>query len=290
MSRGFLRARHRESQPRGTAGISDQAARLLEVARLDLQRIWGRQDDQLDVLGVAGDVSLETDVEHHAQPVNRCVQCRLGGLLEWAASAGGGEHIDPLCAQLDGVRDRRVVQDPAVDQAPFPDWNRGKQSRDRRGRADGVHRRTSGQQHLAPLDHVERQHVQRSSRVSEVVKLEVAPYELPETLVGHKVVSPTGQPADEREEAHRKYVVSPESSPHARERAGRLDGLGTRGHERRVERSDGGRNQQVGVDPLLVERAQHPDLQCTEACASRENEGGARAPVDATAAAEGIKR
>jgi hypothetical protein len=64
----------------------------------------------------------------------------------------------------------------------------------------------------------------------------------------------------------------------------------TGGDERRVQSTDGGRNQEVGVDPLLEERAQHPDLHCPEACASRENECGARAPVTATARAEGVQR
>jgi hypothetical protein len=286
---GFLRAGHRESQSRGATGIADQAAGVVKVAWLDLQRIWARQDDQLDVLGEAGDVSLETAVEHHAESVNRGIQRRLRGPLEGAAAAVGRQDVDPLRPQLDGVRDRRVVQDRAVDQAAFTDWNRGKQSWDRCGRADRVHGRAGGQQHLAPLDHVERQNVQRGLRVGEVVELDVAPYELPESLVGHKVVSPAGQTADEREQVDGKYVVSPEATPDARERAARLDGLRTRGDERSVERADGGRDQQVRVDPLLEERAQHSDLQRTQARAAREDECGARAPIHATTPAEGIQ-
>jgi hypothetical protein len=159
VSSEFLPPVHRESHSRGAAGIADQAAGVVKVARLNLQRIRARHDDQLDVLGEPGDVSLEEAVEHHAQPVYRSVQRRLGGSLERAASAVGRKHVDPLCPQLDGVRDRRVVQDRAVNQAPFPDGNRGKQSWDRGCRAHRVHRRTSGKQHLARPDDVERQHV-----------------------------------------------------------------------------------------------------------------------------------
>ena len=168
--------------------------------------------------------------------------------------------------------------------------NRREQPRNRCRCAHGVHGRTRGQQHLTPLDHVEREYVQRGARVAEVVKLDVPPYQLPETVVGYKVISPTGQPTDEREEADGENILALESTPHARERAARLDLLGTRGDERRVERTGRGRDQQVGVNPPLVERVQHPNLQCAEAAASRENECRERVPVNATAPAEGIER
>jgi hypothetical protein len=51
-----------------------------------------------------------------------------------------GQDVYALGAERDGVGDRRVVRDTAVDQTPVADGHRRKDTRDRGRRDDGVDR------------------------------------------------------------------------------------------------------------------------------------------------------
>jgi hypothetical protein len=67
-----------------------------------------------------------------------------------------GEHVDPLGAEFDGVGNWGVVDDAAVDQPPLGHLDRRKDSRNRRGRRDGVHRGSVRKQQREPAHDFER--------------------------------------------------------------------------------------------------------------------------------------
>lgn len=83
------------------------------------------------------------------------------------------QDVDALCAQLDRVGDRRVVDHAAVDQAGLTGRNRGEDPRVRRRRSDRLHRRPVGEGQLASLDQVKRRQMEWDSRMGEVLKLDV---------------------------------------------------------------------------------------------------------------------
>src|SRR4051812_25091077 len=73
----------------------------------------------------------------------------------------------------------------------------GEDPRNRRRRSDGLHRRTFGEEQLASLDQIERDQMERDSRVREVLKLDVPADQSPQLAIRHEVIAPTAHAADE---------------------------------------------------------------------------------------------
>ena len=99
---------------------------------------------------------------------------RPGGRPRRLARAGlRGQDVHALGAERDGVRDRRVVDDPAVDQPPVADGHRRKDARDRGRGDDGVDCDPRREQNLVTGDHVVGDDVQGRGGVAEVLVLDV---------------------------------------------------------------------------------------------------------------------
>jgi hypothetical protein len=79
----------------------------------------------------------------------------------------------------------------------------------------GLHRRTFGEEQLASLDQVERDQMERDSRIGEVLELDVPSDQSPQLAIRHEVIAPTAHAADERAHAERKDVLPLKVAPHS---------------------------------------------------------------------------
>jgi hypothetical protein len=80
----------------------DQLTRVGEVRRLDAQRTGRRQDDQLLGPPVSLDVFHEAPLREQTECLKRHAERPVRRLLERARVAGG-EHVDHVGAEFDGV-------------------------------------------------------------------------------------------------------------------------------------------------------------------------------------------
>src|SRR5262245_26791900 len=99
----------------GGESFADQALRLTEVGRLYVQSVRGRKDDQFGVFRVARKVEPQPAVGQQAQSLHRGAKGAPRGPTGRSARIAGWENEDALRAERDGVRDRCVVDDAAVD-------------------------------------------------------------------------------------------------------------------------------------------------------------------------------
>src|SRR3954471_11950085 len=119
--------------------------------------------------------------------------------------------------------------------------------------------------------------MERDRRLAEVLKFDVPPDQPPQLAIGHEMITSSARTADHCAHADRKDVLPLEVVPHPAQLSRGLRRLGPRCDECGVEGSDRGADQKVGRDAQLVQRFEHPDLQCPETRAARENERRARA-------------
>ena len=233
-------------------GGPDQRGGVLEPGRLHPGGMRARKHHEFDLAGIPGDVGFETAADQQTESVDGRVKGGLRSVLEWAARVLGGKHVDPLGAELDRVRDRRVIDHPTVDQPTPVHRHRRKNAGDRRRRSDGVTRWPMRKQQLASVVHIECHQVKRDRRILQPFELEVMPHKPPQRSVRHHMVSPPAHAAGKRAETDGKYVLSLEAEPNAGELGHRVDGLGTRADECGVERANRGANQGVRRDPALI--------------------------------------
>jgi hypothetical protein len=67
---------------------------------------------------------------------------------------------------------------------------------------------------MASLDQVERDQMERNSRIGEVLKLDVPSDQSPQLAIRHEVIAPAAHAADERTHAERKDVLPLKVAPH----------------------------------------------------------------------------
>ena len=103
--------------------------------------------------------------------------------------------------------------------------------------------------------------------------------ECSQPAVGNQMVAFSADTADKRGHAHREYVLTAKLAPDSRKLASRRGRLRPGRNERRVERSGGCPDEEVGLDLVLIQGLQHPDLRRSKARAARQNECGTRAVV-----------
>src|SRR3954468_9330415 len=114
--------------------------------------------------------------------------------------------------------------------------------------------------------------MQGDRRIGEVIELDMLPDQPPQLAVGHKMIAPAARTADERAQADGKDVLPLEVAPYSAQLPRCLRGLGPRSDEGGVERADRGADQKIGRNAPLVQRLEHPNLQCPEARAAGEDE------------------
>jgi hypothetical protein len=140
--------------PEGFPGVGEAGER-------HMQRVGGGEDDQLGVGRVPRQVGFQAGREKLGEPVHRgagrAAERRRQGP---GAGIGGGQHVDALGAELDGVRDRGVVAHPAVGEQPGAETHRRQQPRDGGAGEDGLDCRARRQPHLLPGQRVVRDEVQ----------------------------------------------------------------------------------------------------------------------------------
>src|SRR3954464_701952 len=119
--------------------------------------------------------------------------------------------------------------------------------------------------------------MQRDRRIGEVIELDVLPDQPPQLAVGHKMIAPAARTADERAQADGKDILPLQVAPHSAQLPRCLRRLGPRCDEGGVERADRGADQKIGHNPALVQRLEHPNLQCAEARPAGKNERRPRA-------------
>src|SRR5205823_6308135 len=97
--------------------------------------------------------------------------------------------------------------------------------------------------------------------------------------VRDEMVGPSQQTARARQRAERKDVLPPETEPDFRELV-HAAWLGPSRHPSGVDGPHGSADQEVGVDLVLGEGSQHPDLDCAKASAAGEDKfDAARLPA-----------
>ena len=148
-----------------------------------------------------------------------CLDGRVEG-TRWDARGSavrslGRQDVDALCAQLDRVGDRRVVDHAAVDQPLVADRDRGEDPWDRRRRKDGLHGGTFGEEQFASLDQVKRDQMERDWGIGEIFKLDVPSDQSPQLTIRHEVIAPPAHAADEGTHAERKDVLPLKVAPHS---------------------------------------------------------------------------
>src|SRR5262249_8139330 len=100
----------------GGERFADQALRVTEVGRLYVHPVRGRKDDQFGVCRVARKVEPQPTVGEQAQSLDCGAEGAPRRATGRSARLAGWENEDALRAKRDGVRDRCVVDDAAVDQ------------------------------------------------------------------------------------------------------------------------------------------------------------------------------
>ena len=218
------------------------------------------------------DVREQPAVRQQAQRVQSHPERAAGGLLE-STGVPGGQHVDLLRSQLDGVGDRRVVGHASVHQLPVPPLHGRQHARDRRARHDGLHKWALGEQQLLAGHDVDRHHVQGNRQLLEVVVLNVLGHEPAEAGVGDEMGARTEEAQQAGQGVERKNLSAVQSSPDGAELIGRIGHRWALCDEGPIDRAGGGRHDQVGLDPMLVQRAQHADLDGSEAGATGEDKG-----------------
>lgn len=148
----------------------------------------------------------------------------------------------------------------------------GKHARNRGGRRDGIERRPIAEQQLASFAQIEREDVKRDRCLGQVFEFEVSPDQPAQSTIGNQVIAPPAYATNERAHTDWEDVLALEITPYPSEFADRRGRLRPRGDERCVERPDRRSDKHVGGYPVLVERLQHPDLERSEAGATREYE------------------
>jgi hypothetical protein len=124
--------------------LRDLPVGLAEVDRRDRQRARRREHDDLGAVLVPRDVGDESAVHEQARSLRRHPQCGTGRRRE-RAGVPGGQHVDLSGAERDGLRDRGVVGDAAVDELTAGPAHRWEHARDRGAGHDGVEGGTGGQ-------------------------------------------------------------------------------------------------------------------------------------------------
>ena len=144
---------------------------------------------------------------------------RAPGRVRQAAVARvlGGQHVDALGAECDGVRDRGVVGDPAVGEQLAAPADGRQHPGDGRGGEHRVDRGAVGQAHLILGQQVEGDQVQRNARLLQPLELHVPGGEPAQPAVGDQVAAPAGQAAEERGRAEREDVAAPQPTPDGRQ-------------------------------------------------------------------------
>lgn len=135
-----------------------------EVGRGHRQRAEPREDDELDVVVVGGDVEHEPLLDEQRQGMHGARQ-RGRRCCRQCAGVAGRQDDDAVGAERHGVADRRVVGDATVEEraAVELDW--------RKHRGDGGRRHhrprrvARGQQDVAAGEDLGGDHVDRDCRV-----------------------------------------------------------------------------------------------------------------------------
>ena len=99
----------------GDERVAAQALRVTEVGWLYVQAVRSRKDDQFGVFRVARKVETQPAVGEQTQSLDRGAEGAAMCTAGRSARLAGWENEDALRAKRDGVRDRRVVADAAVD-------------------------------------------------------------------------------------------------------------------------------------------------------------------------------
>ena len=121
-------------------------------------------------------------------------------------------------------------------------------------------------------DHVHRDDVQRDRQVVELVDLHVLGDQPPKSRFRHQMVAGSKEPEQAAERVGREDLAAPQIAPDRRELVRRRDGLRARRHERAVERTGRGADDDVRADAVLVEDAQHAHLDGAEPGTAGEDE------------------
>jgi hypothetical protein len=243
-----------EERPRIRERSLDQRRRLAEVDGLDGERARRRHEVQSSPAGESLDVGLEAAMDEQRHRVEDHGERTPRWFVEIARVAGG-EDVDLVRPELDGMGDRRVVGDAAVDQVHAAPRHRLEDARDGGARRDRVDRRSLGKADLAPAVEVDRDHVQGDPRVLETLDLEVAAQHPEHAGVGHEVVASPDEADEAGHGVDGKDLGAAHASPHLGELVGRLIGLRAGRDEGPVERAGRGPDDEVGRDAVLVQRA-----------------------------------
>ena len=196
----------------------------------------GGQHDQLSGMGVPVEITLEAGVGEHVDRVHRGLDRAVGRARQAAvARALGGQHVDAFGPERDGVRDRGIVGDPAVDQETAAPGDRRQHPGDCRGGEHGVGQRAVRQAHLGPGQQVKGDQVQWDGRLLQPLKLQVPFGQPAQRAAGDQMVVPTGQAADERGRAQREDVAATHPAPDGRQFFGGVHGRGPGGEERGIQ-------------------------------------------------------
>jgi hypothetical protein len=99
----------------GGERFADQALRVTEVGRLYVHSVRGRKDDQFGVFRVACKIEPQPAVGEQAQSLDRGPECAPRCVSGRSMCVARWQNEDALRAKRDGVRDRCVVDDAAVD-------------------------------------------------------------------------------------------------------------------------------------------------------------------------------
>jgi hypothetical protein len=153
----------------------------------------------------------------------------------------------------------------------------GQHAGDGGAREQGVHERPAREQHLLPGEHVAGHDVQRDRQLLEALLLHMACDQAPQGDARYEVAARAEEAEQARQRLEREDLAAAQAAP---ERGQVIDGLqrrSVRGDERGVHGPDRGPDEEVRADVALEQRTEHPDLDRTEAGASREHERDAHA-------------
>lgn len=253
----------------------DEGLGVREVDRRDPQRAGRRQDDEVGVVAVAFDVVDEPALREQADRVEGHREGAARRFVEGARVAGR-EDVDAAGAELDRVRDRRVVRDAAVHEEPVAPGDGGQDAGDRGAREDRVLEVAGGEPQLLAGEDVDRDDVERDRQILQPFAVDVPRDEAPQARGGDEVVADADEAEQAGDRVEREGAPAPEPAPDAGEGVRGGDRLRARRDERAVEGARGGPDEEVGRDAPLVEGAEHPDLDRAETRSSGEDERDGR--------------
>src|SRR5262245_9945643 len=244
-----------------------QLAGVREVRGGDVERARRREHDQPGAIPERADLHDEPLLDEERERVKPHPEGTARGRVQMASIARR-EDIDLRRAQLDRVRDRRVVRHAAVDQlrvAPPDGREDGGNCGAGEDRLDDI---TLGKPSLATALQIHADHMKRNRGILEPFELDMTLEQTAEAGAREKRASDAEEAEQARHKVQREYLVAVDLSPHLTEGISGGDGRRPRRDEGSVHRADRGRYDQVRRNALLVERVKHPDLYRAEAGAA----------------------